>query len=377
MITELRASNFRSLGRDVRLKLDNLTALVGPNGSGKSNAVDLLRFVSECVQIGLEGAISRRGGIGRVRRFSSGAPFDLNVQLTIKNTSFSGIYQFTLGGDRTEDYRVKSEVASVTGESGSHRIHRVEQEWRDMPSDLRPEVDPMSLVLPLVAGDTRFAPLARVLRSIAVYSIFPDTLRTPHVYDATRPMDQHGSNWVSILKDMKQGDWKPDLVEALNKLAGDVEDIKVQQAGGYLTVTFKHHHRAGLKKKLKWLDAAQESDGTLRVAGIITALKQEPRPALIGIEEPELTVHPGALPLIYDYIAEASNYSQIVVTTHSPDLLDRFDADHVRVVARRGSETTIAPMQESQRQAVTAGLMTLGEVLRVEGFQQELGFPQD
>jgi predicted ATPase len=148
-------------------------------------------------------------------------------------------------------------------------------------------------------------------------------------------------------------------------------DIKVAQAASYLVVQFRH---VSPNREPKWFDAAQESDGTLRVAGIITALLQEPPVPVIGVEEPELTVHPGAIPLLHDYLKQATQRSQVIVTTHSPELLDLVEPDAVRVVLRHGGETVVAPMLNSQREVVKSGLMTLGEVMRLEGLQQELPF---
>jgi predicted ATPase len=75
VITRLLVSNYRSLG-EVDIELGPLTAFAGINGAGKSNVVDALRFVSECVRVGLEPALSARGGIAAVRRWSGGRPFD-------------------------------------------------------------------------------------------------------------------------------------------------------------------------------------------------------------------------------------------------------------------------------------------------------------
>jgi predicted ATPase len=183
-------------------------------------------------------------------------------------------------------------------------------------------------------------------------------------------MDGHGSNWASILKDQPVRSWKPELIGALQKLTNDIEDIKIAQAAGYLVVQFRHAHKNGLKPK--WFDAAQESDGTLRVAGIVTALLQEPPVPLIGVEEPELTVHPGAIPLLYDFLKQASRRSQVLVTTHSPELLDQMEVEDVRVVVRDRKGTTISPMAGPQRSAVRERLLTLGEVLRTEGLQPEM-----
>ncbi len=121
---------------------------------------------------------------------------------------------------------------------------------------------------------------------------------------------------------------------------------------------------------MKWFDAAQESDGTLRVAGILTALLQSETLPVVGIEEPELTVHPGALSLVCDFIKQTAHGNQVILTTHSPELLDYLDTDQVRVVKRRGGETTVGPLDDTQREMVRDHLLTLGEVMRTEGLRQ-------
>src|SRR5206468_4134073 len=124
-------------------------------------------------------------------------------------------------------------------------------------------------------------------------------------------------------KDLRKEARASDLRAALGHVTGDIDDIRVRQVGGYLVTEFRHGRAMSPKGKArdKWFESAQESDGTLRMAGIITALLQEPPLPLLGIEEPELTIHPGALPLLYDYLEETSSRSQILLTTHSPDLL--------------------------------------------------------
>ncbi|HEY8021002.1 MAG TPA: chromosome segregation protein SMC, partial [Thermoanaerobaculia bacterium] len=80
----------------------------------------------------------------------------------------------------------------------------------------------------------------------------------------------------------------------------------------------------------------------------------------------------GALPLLYDFLLQASRRSQVLVTTHSPELLDLMEADDIRVVVRLQEGTTVAPMSTTQREVVRQGLLSLGEVLRTEGIQPEL-----
>jgi predicted ATPase len=369
MIKRLRVSNYRSLAENMSVDLGPFTALVGPNGAGKSNVVDALRFVSDAMHMGLSGAISHRNGIGPVRRWSGGHPFNVSIGLDLvgEGGTFSQ-YSFELRGDSSEEYKVKLEEATVASEAGHFHFRIENGEWMDGPPGLKPPLDDKNLALPIIGGDARFQPLIQALQQMAVYSIFPDTLRAPQKYNPAKPMDRHGSNWASILKDQPQDSWKPELVSALKKLTGDTEDIKVYQAASYLVVQFRH---SSLHRKLKWFDATQESDGTLRVAGIVTALLQEPPVPVIGIEEPELTVHPGAIPLLYDFLKQASRRSQVLVTTHSPELLDRMESEDVRVVLRGPEGTTVASMSSEQREAVRQGLLSLGEVLRTEGIKPE------
>lgn len=374
MITNLTVSNYRSLGEDVRIRLGKFTVLVGPNGSGKSNVMDALRFIADAMHMGLSGAITMRNGIAAVRRWSGGHPFSTAIRIDLSLPEGLAYYAFELTGSSAEEYEVKLEEAEVI--QGTERVRfRIERaQWKEGPEGLRPPVDKQSLALQLVGGDARFQELVRALQNIAVYAIFPDTLRVPQKYSPGKPMSRHGDNWVSILKDQPKETWKPDLIAALHKLTGDMEDIHVAPVASYLAVQFRH---TSPNKKPKWFDAAQESDGTLRVAGIISALLQAPPVPVIGIEEPELTVHPGAIPLLYDHLMQASRQSQIIVTTHSPELLDRVQPEDVRVVMRKDGETIVALMATGQREVVKKGLMSLGEVMRTEGLQQELPLPPE
>lgn len=380
LVTQLTISNFRSIGRDVTIKLAPLTVLVGQNGSGKSNVVDALRFLADCMNIGLGGAIGDRNGIESCRRWnrsSGGQPYNVSLRVDLELPEGYASYALVLHGSAIEEYWVKSEEAWIHHRGGElHELKVSEGVVHAAPAGLAPGVDKQTLALPLIGGDSRFRPLFSALKSFAVYSIYPNTLRRPQKYSATRPMLRHGENWASILQDQASGVWKAQLVAALGKLTGDIDDVRINRAGGHLIVQFRREIKKAKSSATRWFDAEQESDGTLRVAGIITALLQEPPIPLVGVEEPELTIHPGAIGLLYDYLLQASQRSQVIVTTHSPDLLDLIkDESAIRVVSRSSERgTSVATLKQSQRDAVRAGLMTLGEVLRTEGFQPELPF---
>jgi predicted ATPase len=369
-IVRLRVSNYRSLARDQELALGTFTALVGPNGSGKSNLVDVVSFVRDAMHMGLSGAITDRGGIAAVRRWSSGHPYNVSIALDVVVNGGTGTYAFEITGDRKEEFRIKSEEADIL--RGSERLRfAVERGAWTGPEGLEPKVTDTTLALPTIAGDERFQELFDLLASPVIYAIFPDTLRQPQKYSPGKPLHRHGDNWVSILRDQDSASWKPEIIAALGRLTGDIDDIKVSKAASYLVAQFRHITNG----KSTWFDAAQESDGTLRVAGILSALLQEPPLPLIGVEEPELTVHPGALPLLMDYLRQASRRSQVLVTTHSPELLDLVEPQEVRVVQKSDEGTVVGSMAGDQLQVVREGLLGLGELMTSEGLrQQELDF---
>ncbi|MCY4074992.1 MAG: AAA family ATPase [Acidobacteria bacterium] len=361
-VTRIGVSNYRSLGRNQETRLGRVTVLVGPNGSGKSNVADVLSFVRDAMHMGLSGAITDRGGIDAVRRWSAGRPYNVSIRLDVVLESGPGSYSFEITGDRREEFRVKSERAEVSANRGQADFLVDGGRWHG-PVGLEPRISDTGLALPAVAGDERFRPLFDLISRLTIYSIYPDTLRRPQTYSPDKPMHRHGDNWVSILRDQETSTWKPEVVAGLGRLTGDVRDIKVSKAASYLVAQFRH----GANGQGKWFDAAQESDGTLRVAGILTALLQEPSLPLVGIEEPELTVHPGALPLLMDYLRQASDRSQVLLTTHSPELLSLVKADEVRVVKRSGSGTRVGEVAERQRATVEKGLLGLGELMTTEG----------
>ena len=87
---------------------------------------------------------------------------------------------------------------------------------------------------------------------------------------------------------------------------------------------------------------------------------------LVGIEEPEIALHPAAAGVLFDALTEASEHVQVVATSQSPDLLDRDDLDvsTVRAVSMERGLTNIGEVDEASRGIVKDKLYTLGEIMR-------------
>jgi predicted ATPase len=91
----------------------------------------------------------------------------------------------------------------------------------------------------------------------------------------------------------------------------------------------------GMRRKL---EAWELSDGMLRFLCLAAALLNPAPAAFIAVDEPEVGLHPRLLPLVADMVKTASERTQVLVTTHSPDLLNCFDIDDVAVMARDGNK---------------------------------------
>jgi AAA15 family ATPase/GTPase len=121
------------------------------------------------------------------------------------------------------------------------------------------------------------------------------------------------------------------------------------------------------------------SDGTLRALGVLVALYQNrtsklTAPPLVGIEEPESAINPGAAGILVDALFEASLETQVIVTTHSPDLIDhpKIGTDNILAVESRAGETFIAPVDSASVTAVRDRLYSVGELLRQQQIQPDI-----
>lgn len=241
---------------------------------------------------------------------------------------------------------------------------------KPVSTGLSPQVDEDTFVLSAIAGTEPFSYVRSALVNVGFCSIFPNTIREPQKPGGTESLEEHGSNLASIIRNMKKlnSNWFPDLKLALKKVVPDIKELKVQQVGSYLVIKLLHD---GLSED-HWFDASQESDGTLRVLGLLTALYQDSPKSLLAVEEPELTIHPGALGVLSDILVEASNRSQLLLTTHSPDLISRLPVKSLRAVEKLDGITYINEIDETQRKAIEQRLFSAGDLLRLEGLSRQV-----
>jgi predicted ATPase len=107
----------------------------------------------------------------------------------------------------------------------------------------------------------------------------------------------------------------------------------------------------------------------MRILGILTAFLQNARPKVLALEEPESTIHPEALTTLLDQIRGFSASSQIIVTTHSPELLESkwIGPENILVATWKNGVTQILPLGKASTTTLQQHLMGAGEMMRTEG----------
>lgn len=362
--------NFKSIGHcDVSLR--PLTYLVGQNGAGKSNFLDALHFVRDALSGSLDNAINERGGLNEVRRRSSGHPthFGIRIEFRLKDGR-EGFYAFDIGAMSSGGYEVQHERCATDG-VGKGPFFRIEKgRLVESSEPTFPSVTSDRLALVAASGLTVFRPVFDALSTMGFYNLNPKLMRELQKPQDGRLLKPVGENIASVIGHLQRV--APDRVETikeyLRSVVPMVHGMERKAIGPMETLEFRQD-MAGAKHPWKFL-AQNMSDGTLRALGVLTALLQsnsDYSPTLVGIEEPETALHPAASAALREVLVQASETTQVLVTSHSPDLLDDagIDAESVLSVVSEGGETKIAPLDQASRQMLREHLFSAGELLRM------------
>ena len=430
-LTRLRVKNFRSIA-DIDIPLSPLTVLVGPNGSGKSNVVDALRFVRDVFARGLDQAVMDREGMGVIQRWGTES-ISLQIDLSIEReeakkflqmisqkqvvTELAPVrnisYGFTFQEGAKGKIIISSEYLQMSfhDETATLEIERIQGEIQGklegagfvqntLESSIAVISQQNSLLMPeglfskieeffvefddeyqFFAEQVEFFPWGDVdhafrqfdefVKAKLFYTLNPNDLRQPQQVLRENPLDEKGRNLAAVLRRLASGDdsdWKI-LILTLRQAIIGFDELQVETVGGYLATKLLYQTNNSTKSRASYL--GQESDGTIRMLGLLAALLQEPSQPFISIEEPEANIHPGALAVLAGVIDEASLRSQILVTTHSPDMLDHLPVESFLVVEKVGDTTHVGPLDASQIASVRKRLFTPGELFRMEGLQRQ------
>jgi predicted ATPase len=384
-VRRIRVKNYKSIGH-CDVELGRFTILVGRNGSGKSNFLDALRFIKDSLESSLDHALKARGGILAVRRIGKGHPRNFTIEVEFetgprKSADWRSCrYGFEVASRKKGGYTVRGEWFESTRPSGQRdaRFEVADGEVRECTTETRPPAAADRLYLVNAAGLPEFRPAYDALLSMGFYNLNPEQMREIQSPDAGELLRRDGRNIASVIARLTDDrpEMKDRIREYLRAIVPDITDFGRQPLGHKETLQFRQVLKGDDNP---WgFQAASMSDGTLRTLGILVAVMQlagrSDPVKLVGIEEPETALHPAATNSLVDSLREGTEHTQLVVTTHSPDLLDAYDpdTDTLLVVQAERGETRIGPADAASTRAVRDHLFSAGDLLRMDQLQPAL-----
>lgn len=380
-ITRLAVVQFKSIEK-CDIELGPLTLLVGRNGVGKSNILDALRFVSDALSQTLDHAVRLRGGIDQVRRRSQSKPTrpGIRIELTLADGATAS-YGFLIADVKGRSFRVEDEYCRVlrtdgtTG--GSFEVEKGKlAKWE--AGSAAPAVIEDRLLLVAASGLPEFRPVFDQLRTMAFHNLNPQVMKDPQRPESGSLLAQDGRNIASVVKQLESDD--PEGLERvrdyLTAIGVPIARIRHKPAGALETIEVSQVAELPGGPKRSNFDAISLSDGTVRALGILVSLvsaRRDGGPSLVGIEEPETALHPAAAGALMDALTEGATTTQLIVTCHSPDLLDHPEvtSEMIRPVMLQDGKTAVGKLDMAKADLLKKHLATAGELLRLDQLEPD------
>lgn len=364
MITELQIEGFKSFGSPGEtIELGPLNFIVGANASGKTNLLHALRFLQNAVNHDVAYAVSELGGSAEVRNKRLHQYGESNrVRLSIKlddEIGFSHSYDFQGPEDKGVVRDFVYELAldpggngatpSIETESLSAKIERPDQTRTERLTRNGSKVTISDPLLPIGRGkqprtitvsmqeSTRLAlaeagfffrpaiMLRDEIRNWSFHNIIPGVARQPYREQANAILGPAGENLATILHRMNPEE-HASIVHGLKGIVPGFKELGTAKLPVEDTLAFQI-----IEDELnEAINPISVSDGTVRLLALLVLTTWiAPRASLIAIEEPENGVHPHLAEHIVDMLRSASEHTQLIVTTHAPDLLDHLEPSEV------------------------------------------------
>lgn len=365
-LSHLTLRNWRSF-KNLDVPLGQRLVIIGPNASGKSNLLDAVRFLRDLARPGggLQDAITSRGGLSRVRclfaRNNNRGHVTVEVQVADGDREDSWSYRLSFKAEPAGRRRLVITEEVVTHD-GVEVLRRPDAYDDDDPERLT------QTALEQISENREFRELAQFLAGVRYLHLVPQVIR-----DASRAGDlvddPFGGDFIARMNKVTprtRDAWLRRVTSALQAAVPRFESLKVivDSAGRpHLEAKYTNWRSSGARQ-----DERDFSDGTLRLIGLLWSLVEVGKKgAPILLEEPELSLHPAVIRRLPSMLARAqrSNGAQLLITTHSPDLLsdEGLGADEVLVLTPTDDGTTgYLLSQDATAQAMVDAGLTVAEV---------------
>ena len=344
-IESVRIKNYRALRNIELTQLKPLTIFLGPNGSGKSTLFDVFAFLAECFTDGLRRALDKREGFKELRTRGCDGPIEFELKYREEPGTPIITYHLSINEDMEGPFVETEWLQWRRGSRGKHvrflNFHHGKgsvipgetPDKTDKPID--EQLDDPTTIAASMFGQSAHHPRVSAFRRFIIDWYLSD-LSTDATRQATndgpqKRLSSTGDNLPNVIQYLQER-YPERLEKIISSLSNQVP--RLEKVDTELTISGR--------RRLQIKDAPFEqpilakfaSDGTLKLLSYLTLFHNPQPPQLIGIEEPENYLHPRLLTGLVGEFLEVLMFSQLIITTHSPHLVNELSAEEVWVLYR-------------------------------------------
>ena len=377
IITRLKLTNWRNF-TEVDVPLRDRAFIIGPNASGKSNLLDAIRFLRDVAQReggGLQAAVRRRGGVREIRSLSAHAGGGVGIEVHLSRDADEPVewkYRLVFNVERSGHHRIMVQEESAECH-GKTLLQRPNQDDEDDPELLT------ETALEQINANRQFRAVADFFDEVTYLHLVPQLVRHGAEIGGNRlDNDPFGQGFLERIAGAPGNTRKSRLTKIADSLSHIVPQLE--------EITFERDLKTGhphLKVRFDnwrandvWQREDQLSDGTLRLIGLFWSLLERSGPLLL--EEPEISLNRDIVLRLAGVIYHLSVPSrrrrgderqrerrQVILTTHSPDLLcdQGIDGWEVLCITLDKDGSVVKPLADNLgiRKVLEAGVMP-GEI---------------
>ncbi len=341
----ITVKGFKSIASIEKLPLRPINVVIGPNGSGKSNFIGVFEFLHEIRAGRLRDYVKVAGGADRVLHFGSKTTKEVSFALSFTE----GLYELKLrptAADELYEYEETRPLAGNPDHLITNRPVTTDEESAKWNEERRRGLGRLLDWRIYHFEDTSFSSPMR---------------KTAKLHD-NRFLRQDGANlpaFLYLLQERHRESYKL-IVRTVQRVAPFFDDFRLaplQLKPDDIKLEWRH------KRSDQYFDPSSLSDGTLRFIALATLFLQpeQHRPSLILVDEPELGLHPYALEVLAALVRQASQTTQVILSTQSSPLLDHFQPEDVLVAERVDGGTQLRRL-DSQQLATWLENYSLGQL---------------
>jgi predicted ATPase len=332
---------FKSIASIEKLPLKSVNILIGSNGSGKSNFIGVFAFLHAIREGRLRDYVIQAGGAEKVLHFGSKTTQQIFAHLSFREEVNQ--YDLTLSQTQDDGLYPSLETAYFWDKTypQPYTTSLVSRDQGREAGISDPQLTKTAGWVRLYLGGWRLYHVHDTSQS--------SPMRKTAKLDDNRYLRPDGSNLAAFLYYLqeKQAASYSLIRRTVQRVAPFFDDFKLQPSKlkpDDIKLEWTH------KNSDQYFDASSLSDGTLRFIALATLFLQpkEFLPSVILVDEPELGLHPYAIEMLASLIRQASESTQVIVSTQSSLLLDHFAPEDVLVANRVDGGTQITRLEPLQ-----------------------------